>query len=139
MSDVLTPEQRRLCMSSIKAKDTKPEMIVRKISHSLGYRYRLHRTDLPGKPDLVFPRLSKIIFVNGCFWHMHKCKFGLVTPKTNSDFWRKKRESTVVRDKKQQQELKNLGWQVMVIWECQTRLKKHNALLDVIQLFFSDS
>ncbi len=122
MADVLTPEQRRRNMSAIRSKDTTPEMIVRKLVHGMGYRYRLHRKDLPGKPDLVFPRMKKIVFVNGCYWHMHNCKYGKVVPKTNAKFWRDKRTSTVTRDKKNIQQLKKLGWDVLVVWECQTNV-----------------
>ena len=138
MTDVLTPDQRRRCMSAIKGKDTKPEMVVRRLAHSLGYRYRLHRKDLPGKPDLVFPRLSKIILVNGCFWHMHDCPYGQVTPKTNADFWKEKRKRTVERDKKKQMELEKLGWEVLVVWECQTRPHNRSALLELVQSFLTE-
>lgn len=121
MSDVHTKEQRSRNMAAIRSKNTKPEMIVRKIAHSLGFRYRLHRRDLPGKPDLVFPRSKKIIFVHGCFWHMHSCQYGNVIPKTNTAFWRRKRTSNVERDRRNKLDLKKLGWQILVIWECQTK------------------
>ena len=121
MSDVHTKEQRSRNMAAIRSKDTKPEMIVRRIAHSLGFRYRLHRKNLPGKPDLVFPRRRKVIFVHGCFWHMHNCRYGRVTPKTNSSFWQNKRTSNVARDKQNRKDLKLKGWQVLTIWECQTR------------------
>jgi len=121
MTDVLTPEQRSKCMSRIKSTDTKPEMTVRRLVHGMGYRYRLHKKDLPGKPDMVFPRLNKIIFVHGCFWHMHKCKYGKVVPKKNHDFWHKKRLSNVERDKRNIKSLKKSGWDVLVIWECWTK------------------
>ena len=86
MVDVHTPEQRSFNMSRIRGRDTKPEMIVRSIVHQMGYRFRLHRKDLPGKPDLVLPGRRKIIFVHGCFWHMHRCRYGRVVPRTNTDF-----------------------------------------------------
>ncbi len=121
MADVLTPEQRHRNMAAIKSKNTKPEMIVRKVTHSLGFRYRLHRKDLPGKPDLVFPGRRKVIFVHGCYWHSHKCKFGKVQPKTNVGFWRAKRESNMKRDKKNLKELQLIGWKTQIIWECQTK------------------
>lgn len=133
MADVLTPEQRHRNMAAIKSKDTKPEMVVRKFAHSLGFRYRLHRKDLPGKPDLVFPRRRKVIFVHGCYWHTHNCKYGKVKPKTNTTFWQTKRESNVNRDKRNQRELKQLGWSVLVIWECQT---KNPEILERILLTF---
>lgn len=119
--DVHTREQRSRNMSAIRAKDTKPEMIVRRISHGLGYRYRLHQRNLPGSPDLVFPRLGKVIFVHGCYWHMHTCRWGCVTPKTNAEFWRFKREGNVVRDRTNLQTLRQDGWKVLVLWECETR------------------
>ncbi len=121
MADVLTKEQRRLCMSRIRGKDTKPEMVVRRMLHALGYRYRLHRRDLPGCPDLVFPGRRKIIFVHGCFWHRHRCKYGLVTPATRPEFWKKKLEGNRARDTRVRKELRRLGWQVLVVWECQIR------------------
>lgn len=121
--DVHTPEQRRRNMSRIRSKDTKPEMVVRKMVHGMGYRYRLHRKDLPGKPDLVFPSMKMVIFVHGCFWHMHRCRFGRVKPETNAEFWEKKRKSNVERDKKNRKQLKKQGWDVLVIWECWLRDK----------------
>ncbi len=108
-------------MSRIRDRDTKPEMKVRKLVHLMGYRYRLHRKDLPGKPDLVFSKLRKIIFVHGCFFHMHNCRYGRVVPKTNGEVWKAKRERNVNRDSKVIAELKELGWQTLVIWECTTR------------------
>ena len=130
MTDVLTPEQRRRCMAAIRGKDTKPEMIVRKLAHAMGYRYRLHRKDLPGKPDLVFPSRKKVIFVHGCFWHMHNCRYGRVTPKTNAEFWQKKREATVMRDRRNRRALRATGWESLVVWECWIRQGQHfNAKL----------
>jgi len=129
MTDVLTKKQRSYNMSQIKCKNTKPEMIVRSIVHRLGYRYALHRKDLPGKPDMVLTRHHKIIFIHGCFWHMHRCRYGKVKPATNVDFWRKKREGNVARDKKNLQKLRKDGWKVLVVWECWTKdipkLKTH--------------
>lgn len=121
MVDVLTKKQRSYNMSQIKGKDTKPEVIVRSIVHKLGYRYALHRTDLPGKPDMVLIRHNKIIFIHGCFWHMHKCKYGKVTPSTNTEFWQTKREGNVTRDKRNLRKLRKEGWKVLTIWECETR------------------
>jgi DNA mismatch endonuclease (patch repair protein) len=121
MIDVLTPEQRRFNMSRIRNKDTRPEIVVRSIVHGMGYRYRLHCSSLLGKPDLVLVRHRKIIFVHGCFWHMHKCRYGKVRPKTRASFWQNKRVGNVVRDRKNLAELKREGWQVLVVWECWTR------------------
>lgn len=121
MTDVLTPEQRSFNMSRIRSRNTRPEMVVRSLVHRMGYRYRLHRSDLPGKPDLVFPKLQKIIFIHGCFWHMHDCKHGSVIPKTNADFWSTKRLSNVERDSRNNVALGADGWQVLVLWECEIR------------------
>jgi DNA mismatch endonuclease (patch repair protein) len=124
MTDVHTVEQRRRNMSAIKSKNTKPEMVVRQLVHSLGYRYRLHRKDLPGKPDLVFPSRRKIIEVYGCYWHMHDCPYGRVVPKTNAEFWQTKRLSNVTRDAKNSEELAKQGWRVLIIWECEVKDKE---------------
>ncbi len=121
MADVLTPEQRRRNMAAIKGKNTKPEMVVRQLAHSLGYRYRLHRKDLPGKPDLVFPSRHKIIEVYGCYWHMHDCPYGRVVPKTNAEFWQTKRLSNAMRDIRNSEELAKQGWRVLIIWECEVK------------------
>lgn len=121
MADVLTPEQRSRCMAAIRGKDTKPEIIVRKVAHRLGYRFRLHYRDLPGIPDLVFPKLRKVILVHGCFWHMHTCRYGRVTPRTNAAFWQAKRTGNVSRDRRTIRALRKLGWDVLTLWECQTR------------------
>ncbi len=118
MTDLLTPEQRRRNMASIRGRDTLPEMIVRSMLHRIGYRYRLHLSDLPGKPDLVFPKFRKIIFIHGCFWHMHDCKYGKVTPATNKEFWRAKRLSNLRRDKKTLAALRRARWRVSIVWEC---------------------
>ncbi len=138
MSDVHTPEQRSYNMSRITSGNTKPEMIVRKLVHSMGYRYRLHRKDLPGKPDLVFPRLRKIIFVHGCFFHMHNCRFGQVTPKTNAEFWKNKRNSNVERDKKNESNLESEGWSILIIWECMTKKNNLEKLPVIIKNFLND-
>jgi len=108
-------------MSSIREKDTRPELMLRRSLHALGLRYLLHAKSLPGRPDLVFPARQKVIFVNGCFWHMHECRFGAVIPKTNADFWQTKRTATVARDARKITELEALGWRVLTVWECQLR------------------
>lgn len=107
-------------MSAIRGKDTKPEMIVRRLVHSLGYRYRLHVRELPGVPDLVFPTRKKVIFVHGCFWHRHNCRLGRPRPKTRHEFWEEKLEGNRRRDAKHRRELRALGWQVLTVWQCQT-------------------
>jgi DNA mismatch endonuclease (patch repair protein) len=96
-------------------------MLVRSIAHAMGYRYRLHRKDLPGKPDLVFTSRRKIIFVHGCFFHMHDCSYGRVVPRTNAEFWRNKRLSNVERDKRNQAALETQGWKILTVWECMTK------------------
>jgi DNA mismatch endonuclease (patch repair protein) len=131
--DVHTPEQRSRNMAAIRGKDTKPEMVVRCIVHALGYRYRLHRRDLPGVPDLVFPKLQKIINVHGCFWHMHACRYGSVTPKSNSDFWQTKRTGNVTRDRSALRRLRAGGWDVLTVWECET--KNNPNLKDALRKF----
>ncbi|MDI6722450.1 MAG: very short patch repair endonuclease [Candidatus Aenigmarchaeota archaeon] len=135
MTDVLTPEQRKLCMSNIRGKDTKPELVVRQMIHAMGFRYRLHRADLPGKPDLTFPRLKKVIFVHGCFWHMHTCRYGRVKPATNPAFWESKRQSNKTRDAVKRKELQRMGWTVLVIWECWTKdlIKLHDRILSFLK------
>lgn len=123
MADVHTPETRSFNMSQIKGKNTKPEELVRKYLFAQGFRYRKNVGSLPGRPDIVFPKYRTCIFVNGCFWHKHEgCKY-FVWPKNNADFWKKKITGNVERDLRQQNELRSLGWNVIVIWECE--LKKH--------------
>ena len=120
MADVLTHKQRAYCMSRIRGKDTKPEIIVRRMVHSLGYRYRLHVRTLPGCPDIVLARYKKVIFVHGCFWHRHNCKYGRVRPATRKKFWEAKLNGNKERDKRIRRELRKKGWAVMTVWECQT-------------------
>jgi DNA mismatch endonuclease (patch repair protein) len=122
MPDVHTTEQRSRNMAAIKGIDTKPEMRVRSALYSLGYRYRLHKKDLPGKPDIVLPRLRIAIFVHGCFWHSHSCRWGCSVPKTRAEFWADKRKATVERDNGNERKLNALGWDVVVVWECQSKL-----------------
>lgn len=121
--DILTPEQRSERMSRVRGRDTKPEMLVRCLTHGKGYRYRLHRRGLPGSPDLVFPSRMKVIFVHGCFWHQHLdsgCKLAR-RPKSKLDFWGPKLETNRERDERNLDLLAELGWGVLVIWECQTK------------------
>lgn len=123
MVDKLSQERRSANMSRIRAKDTKPEMAVRRLAHSLGYRYRVHRKDLPGKPDLVFGPRRKVIFVHGCFWHQHdlgSCLDGR-PPKSNSAYWNPKLERNVERDVAHAAALEADGWEVLTIWDCETR------------------
>lgn len=108
-------------MGKVRSEDTEPEMVVRKLAHSLGHRFRLHRRDLPGNPDLVFPGPRKIIFVHGCFWHQHRCHRGNRMPASHRDYWTNKLSGNVARDKRNLRKLRRLGWKVLIVWECQTR------------------
>jgi len=119
MTDLFTREKRSTIMQAIQGKNTKPELVVRKTLHRLGYRFRLHRRDLPGNPDLVFPGRRKVLFVHGCFWHRHGCRKGQSMPSTRIRFWQKKFEANRLRDAARRRELKKLGWSVMTVWECQ--------------------
>ena len=137
MTDTLSPEARSALMSRIRAKDTKPEVYVRRLVHSMGYRYRLHRRDLPGTPDMVFPSRRKIIFMHGCFWHLHddpKCKLARM-PNSNQAFWKPKLERNRERDKANRAKLETLGWEVLVIWECQVRNKDPEPLRQQVRVF----
>lgn len=119
MSDIMTPEQRSRCMSHIHSKNTKPEILVRKELFRRGYRYRINVSNLPGKPDIVLPKYKTVIFVNGCFWHGHEgCKY-FVLPKTNAVFWENKIRQTQQRDASAILALHNIGWKIIVIWECE--------------------
>ena len=117
--DSLSKKKRSWNMSRIHGKNTKPELTVRSLLHRMGYRFRLHRNDLPGKPDIILPKYKTVIFVNGCFWHRHsKCKFAY-TPKSRAKFWENKFKNTVERDKNNQKDLMKSGWNILVIWECE--------------------
>jgi DNA mismatch endonuclease (patch repair protein) len=116
-----TPEQRSRIMRAVKGADTTPELAVRRLAHGMGYRFRLHRKDLPGKPDLTFPRLRKVIFVHGCFWHGHDCARGARVPVQNRDYWTRKVARNAERDRIAQSELERLGWKSLVVWECEIR------------------
>lgn len=121
MTDVFDEAKRSSIMRAVRSQDTDPEMRVRRMVHAMGYRYRLHVADLPGKPDLVFPRLQKVIFVHGCFWHQHRCKRGRRIPKTRREYWEAKLARNVERDRRNRRRLRRADWQVMVVWECQLR------------------
>lgn len=119
--DKLTPQRRSDNMARIRSKDTSPELIVRRIAHGMGYRYRLHAKDLPGKPDLVFRSRKKAIFIHGCFWHGHtECREGRV-PKSRTDYWQPKLERNRLRDAAHEEALHDLGWQTLTLWECQLK------------------
>ncbi|AUZ18356.1 very short patch repair endonuclease [Achromobacter xylosoxidans] len=117
--DTLTPAERSVRMALVRAKDTKPELLVRRLVHGMGYRYRLHRRDLPGTPDLVLPGRNKVIFIHGCFWHRHAgCALARL-PKSRRDFWLPKLTANAERDARNVRALRRLGWSVLTIWECQ--------------------
>ena len=125
MPDVLTPQQRSHCMSRIRGKHTKPEMLVRKGLFALGFRYKIHDPNLPGSPDLVFPKYRAVVFVHGCLWHRHQCR-AFKWPATNAEFWRKKITRNAERDERNVGLLRSQGWRVLTIWEC--ALKGRTAL-----------
>ena len=132
MADVLTPKQRSYNMSRIHGKDTKPEELVRKYLFSQGFRYKKNDARLPGKPDIVLPKYKTVIFVNGCFWHMHEgCKY-FVWPKNNAQFWREKILSNVERDKRNFEQLRSMGWRVLVVWECEIKKATQETVLHSI-------
>ncbi len=119
--DKLTPKRRSDNMRAIRSKDTSPEMAVRRLIHSLGYRYRLHGSKLPGKPDLVFAGRKKVIFIHGCFWHLHSgCREGRI-PGSRRSYWKPKLEGNRARDARNRRALRRLGWSALVIWECQVK------------------
>ncbi|MDB5586885.1 MAG: hypothetical protein JWP26_1855 [Devosia sp.] len=122
-------------MRAVKSKDTTPEMVVRRLIHGMGYRYRLHGKDLPGKPDLVFAGRRKVIFVNGCFWHGHNCKRGARQPKANGDYWKAKIARNVHRDAGNIVALVRAGWRVVTIWECETKVADRPALAAKLREF----
>ena len=129
--DVVDKQKRSSMMAGIKAKDTKGELFIRKSLHALGFRYQLYRKDLPGKPDLVFPKFNAVIFVNGCFWHAHDCHL-FKWPSSRPEFWRDKISSNKIRDAVNQEKLKDLGWKILVIWECALKGKTRRDLNEVI-------
>ena len=121
MADVFTKEKRSWIMGRVKGANTKPELVVRRWLHAHGFRFRLHRADLPGKPDIVMPKHHTVVFVHGCFWHGHPgCKHADL-PASNHEYWEKKIGRNITRDRKRRRELRKLGWRVITIWECFTR------------------
>lgn len=135
--DTMTKEQRHRCMAAIKSKDTKPEWAVRRLAFAMGFRYRLHDKRLPGKPDLVFPRLRKVIFVHGCFWHGHGYGAGRKPPATHAAFWAAKMARNKARDRRDLSALWKAGWQTLVVWECET--KDPARLRTILSAFLSPS
>ena len=134
--DVFDVEKRSWIMSRVKSKNTKPEMMVRSIIYHLGYRYRLYQSDLPGKPDIVLPGRRKVIFIHGCFWHGHKeCKRS-ARPSTNIPFWEEKLNKNIERDKQHLKQLRESGWDVLVVWQCE--LKDVDRLIEKLQHFLNN-
>ena len=136
MVDNRTPDSRSRLMSRIGSKHTKPELIVRRLLHGMGYRYRIHRMDLPGRPDIVFSKRRKAIFIHGCFWHGHGCRIGR-EPKSNLEFWQPKLKRNRERDQQKQSELEQIGWQVATFWQCE--LKDLQSLEDDLVKFLGPS
>lgn len=126
--DFMGPFQRSAAMSRVRGKNTKPELVIRKLLFLMGFRYRLHLKDLPGKPDIVFTKKRKIIFVHGCFWHQHKNCSKSTIPKTKPDWWREKLERNILRDTHVERSLAQRGWSILVIWECEIKQ------LDVVKM-----
>lgn len=136
MTDIFSKEKRSWIMGRVKGRDTKPEMLVRSLVHRMGFRFRIHRRDLPGNPDIVLPRHSKVIFAHGCFWHGHKRCPRSKRPATNKSFWNKKLDANIERDKNIRNELRRMGWRLLVVWQCET----HNPekLLRKLERFLYD-
>ena len=138
MADKISKAARSRNMAAIRGKDTKPEMSVRRLAHAQGYRFRLHRKDLPGSPDLVFPARGKVIFVHGCFWHRHRCKEGRWEPKSRVEFWKEKFDKNKKRDRRNRRHLRKLGWEYLVLWECQIEHWQPERLEERITTFLED-
>ena len=134
MTDVFDSSKRSQIMSHVKSKNTAPEIKLRSILHRNGFRFRLNRKDLPGKPDIVLPKYKAVIFVHGCFWHGHDCKRGQ-RPQTNVEFWNKKINKNMERDKQDIIKLKELGWRVMVVWECDLKKTNEDVLVSCLKDF----
>lgn len=136
MVDKVSEEKRSWMMSRVKGRDTRPEKLVRSTLHSKGYRFRLHCRDLPGTPDIVLPRYKKIVLVHGCFWHQHPGCRRSMRPATNKDFWDSKLDATIKRDSKNIASLRDLGWEILVLWECD--IESPNKLDNMLTLFLLD-
>lgn len=138
MADVVDSETRSRMMSGIRGVNTKPEILIRKLLHRRGYRFRLHARNLPGKPDLVLPKYGAVIFVHGCFWHGHDCRY-FKWPSTRPEFWRGKILKNQQNDEKAHKALTDLGWRVLTVWECATRQKRMNleGLMDRIDIWLT--
>jgi DNA mismatch endonuclease (patch repair protein) len=136
LTDHVDRKKRSSIMAAVHSKDTKPEMAVRRLIHGLGYRYRLHVVSLPGCPDLVFPSQGKVVFIHGCFWHRHvRCRYATL-PNSNREFWEAKFAANVARDRRTRRELKKMGWQVLIVWQCE--LRNRTRLTERIDEFLAD-
>jgi len=134
MPDVHSVLIRSKNMRAIKNKDTKPEILIRKALHARGLRFRLHVKSMPGTPDIVLPKFKTVLFVNGCFWHGHRCKLSK-TPQTRTEFWLSKISGTISRDRLAQQKLRDAGWRIAVIWECEIKGHRHQKLNVLVDRF----
>lgn len=130
--DKIDKATRSRVMRSVHSKNTRPELYVRSTAHKLGYRFRLHRANLPGKPDMVFPSRRIALFIHGCFWHGHDCPHGRRMPVTNIDYWREKIKRNIERDARVQKELSELGWEMAIIWECQVKDDLPQRLIEIL-------
>ena len=135
MTDPFSKEKRSWIMSRVRGRDTKPEILVRSFVHRMGFRFRIHRRDLPGNPDIVLPRHGKVIFVHGCFWHGHRGCPRSKRPTTNEEFWNKKLDGNIKRDRRFRRAVSRMGWRVLVVWECETR--KPDKVLRKLERFLN--
>lgn len=138
MPDIFAPEKRHEIMQNVKTKNTAPEIKLRSLLHKNGFRFRVNRKDLPGKPDIVLPKYRAVIFVHGCFWHGHDCPRGQ-RPQTNADFWNQKIDRNAIRDKSDVSLLESLGWRVLIVWECEIKKKNEEVLLSRVKEFLLHS
>lgn len=138
MPDIFAPEKRHEIMQNVKTKNTAPEIKLRSLLHKNGFRFRVNRKDLPGKPDIVLPKYRAVIFVHGWFWHGHDCPRGQ-RPQTNADFWNQKIDRNVIRDKSDVSLLESLGWRVLIVWECEIKKKNEAVLLSRVKEFLLHS
>lgn len=138
MPDIFAPEKRHEIMQNVKTKNTAPEIKLSSLLHKNGFRFRVNRKDLPGKPDIVLPKYRAVIFVHGCFWHGHDCPRGQ-RPQTNADFWNQKIDRNVIRDKSDVSLLESLGWRVLIVWECEIKKKNEAVLLSRVKEFLLHS
>lgn len=131
----MTDESRRKIMQAVRSTDTAPELFVRRLLHARGYRFRLHRKDLPGSPDIVFPGRRKVIFVHGCFWHGHTCRRGARIPKTNALYWSRKVSKNQIRDQMAVTALEAMGWECLVLWECELTKTRYDVVFIEVENF----